>query len=84
MKHIRTSAELKELSLKILAQSRERAQKEEEALRRLLGKRIRQWIIEQPECAQEFLRWMDVLTTEPNERRILTEVLRGLTAGQKT
>lgn len=75
-RHIRTSQELKKLSLEILAQARERAQKEEEALRRLLGKRSREWVMEHPESAQNFLQWLKLRTTEANEKRVLEEVLR--------
>ena len=76
--HIRTSDELKQLSMQILAQARERAQKEEEALRRLLGRRSREWVIEDPERAQDFLRWLNDRTTDASEKRVLTEVLRSL------
>lgn len=77
-RHIRTSDELKKLSLQILAKARERAQKEEEAVRRLLGQRSREWVIEDPEHAQDFLRWLSARTTEASERRVLAEVLRSL------
>lgn len=77
-RHIRTSDELKQLSMQILAQARERAQKEEEALRRLLGRRSREWVIEDPERAQDFLRWLNDRTTDASEKRVLTEVLRSL------
>lgn len=81
-RHIRTSEDLKKLSQQILAQARERAQKEEEALRRLLGRRSREWVMEQPEGAQKFLQWLNARTTEASERRVLNEVLRSLKSAE--
>ena len=81
-RHIRTSEDLKKLSQQILAQARERAQKEEEALRRLLGRRSREWVMEQPESAQQFLTWLNARTTEASERRVLSEVLRSLKSAE--
>ena len=75
-RHIRTADELKQLSLQILAQARERALREEEALRRLLGKRSFEWLKECPEGASDFLKWLDVRTIEESERRVLGKVLQ--------
>lgn len=80
-RHIRSAQELKELSMEILAQSRLRAKRESEALRRALGKRCRDWIVERPSEAQGFLRWLDAHVLESSERRSLDEVLQLRAAG---
>lgn len=74
-RHVRSSKDLVKLSQQIMAQARERAQKEQGALQRLLGKRSHEWLTEQPESAATFLQWLNARTTEASERRVLSEVL---------
>ena len=81
-RHIRSAQELKALSMEILAQSRLRAKRENEALRRALGRRCRDWVVERPSEAQGFLRWLDTQVSESSERRALEEVLRLVAAGK--